>query len=822
MPVDQSDAISSLQPPRYRCGDVEVDAGRHVFARGGAEIPLEPKVFAVVLMLLARPGTLVTREQLLDSVWGHRYVTPSTLNRVIALARRAFGDNAQAPRFIDTVHGTGYRYVGPVDRQSTSLAEAARFGPPPMAQLPARVEPIVGRERELEILGTLLGESRALTVVGIGGMGKTKCALECARRVASTFPDGVWFLDLAALQDADGWVNSLAAALAVRAGDDTPTMSRIVAALANRKALLVLDNCDRIAGDLGPRVHALLVGASEVRVLATSQRALRFLGERVVRMPPMALPELPRDGAINLATLATTPAMALLLTRVRHVEPAFTLTQENAAALVEICVRLDGMPLALELAAARFALLSPAQILERLDRRFRFLTSDAAGRDERHRNLQALLEWSYGLLSDGERRLLAWLGVFVRGWSMESAIGIAGILGHDPESAVELLSGLVDKSLVSVDGLLAPPRYRLLETVRAFALDRLADAGESVRARDAHVTVLRSLATDAHRDILAGGMTARLEALAADFPNIEAAVDHALGRDHDAALEIAGSLLLYMKGRGAVVAGIPLCRRVLEATSPAPTRARGRALLAFGVNGMPFADVDASAALSAAASAARASGDRWGETYAEASRGMLLAASGAVGEAGEAVDTAVTLAAGLADPVLDGAVALARGWLRLAQGHTREAIDALLPVRRVGADLHQHHFIEIYLGLAQFRLGESVAAAASWLQGMRMAIPLGHVRGAAGGIEGAAYIEANAGRAREAALLLGAAQAIRARTIPLYRWWHDHHAAALAAVTAVLGDAVTADYLSEGARLREEDAIEAAALALERHMDSTH
>jgi non-specific serine/threonine protein kinase len=816
--VNQPVAERFAQAPRYRCGDVEVDARRRILLRCGEEVPLETKAFAVVLVLLARAGALVTREQLLDEVWGHRYVTPSTLNRVIALARRAFGDDAQAPRFIDTVHGTGYRYSGPIERMAWADEGVASFAPPLIARLPARVEPILGREADLAALASLLEGTRALTILGPGGVGKTQCALECARRLATTFPDGVWFFDLVEVPDAARWTGALAEALGVRATDPLRTLARIIGALAGRRALLLLDNCDRIAPELGQIVHALLVGADGLRVLATSQRALHFVGEHVFRLAPLELPVLPPAPApADVPALAAVPAVSLLLARIRSVQSAFRATEENIGTLAEICIRLDGVPLALELAAARFALLSPSQVLERLDQRFRFLSSDAAGRDPRHRNLQALLEWSYGLLSGPERRLLSWLGVFVRGWSVDAAIAFAAELGHDAGQAVELLGGLADKSLVSVDAALVPPRYRLLESVRDFALARLHEGAEVDLARDAHVVAMRAVTANAHRDMLNGQMAERIATLAADTGNVEAAVEHAVVREPQSALEIVGAMHFYLKGRGAVVALLPLCSRAVAGAPRAPTRARARALLAFGVTALPFADLHADEALDEAIAIACATGDEWVEAYARAHRAMLLADRGDAPGAGAAVAAVAAAALPLGDPVLDGLVALARGWALLAEGRTAAAIATMEPARRTGADLHQHHFIEMYLGLAQFRLGDLRAAAHHWREAASIAIPLGHVRGAAGAMEGCAYLEVAHGRMEEAAILLGAAEAIRTRTIPLYRWWLRHHDDAMAAVVATLGAEEAQRRLEEGARMREEDAINSAVATLVRH-----
>ena len=180
----------------YLCGAVRVEPGNRRLTRRGVEIALEPKAFATLLELLARPGELVTRDQLLDAVWGHRYVTPATLNRVVTLLRRAFEDDAAHPRFIDTVHGAGYRYIGPLEQQERATDLRARFEPPAGARLPSKLDALIGREEELTRLRTLLERHRAITIVGAGGIGKTQCAMELARQCAGSFPDGVWFADL--------------------------------------------------------------------------------------------------------------------------------------------------------------------------------------------------------------------------------------------------------------------------------------------------------------------------------------------------------------------------------------------------------------------------------------------------------------------------------------------------------------------------------------------------------------------------------------------------------------------------------------------------
>ncbi|HEV7489485.1 MAG TPA: winged helix-turn-helix domain-containing protein, partial [Rhodanobacteraceae bacterium] len=405
----------------YECGDLCVDPANRRLTRGGSELPLEPKAFAVLLVLIARAGDLVTRDELLDAVWGHRHTTPATLNRAMALLRRAFGDDAERPRFLHTVHGSGYRFIGAVERVAVPRADLpAHFGPPPTAQLPAKLQSLIGRDRELGRLCAMVAEHRAVTVIGPGGIGKTQCALEVGRRCEQQFPDGVWFFDLSPLERAQDWLRMLAASLSVPTAG-TQLSSRVAASLAGRKALLLIDNCDRLAREVGPILLELLRSCPDLKSLNTSQQRLDFVGEHLMWLPPL---ELPPPGAeaqrLSLDTVASTPSVALLLARACDVQQEFSLDVRNVDDIVEICRGLDGMPLALELAAARFAMLSPAAIRERLRDRF-VLASDSAGREPRHRTMQALVKWSYGLLSEQEQRLLCCLSVFLQGWTLDAA-----------------------------------------------------------------------------------------------------------------------------------------------------------------------------------------------------------------------------------------------------------------------------------------------------------------------------------------------------------------------------------------------------------------
>ena len=805
----------------YKSGEVEIDSLNRKFSRAGKEYSLEPKVFAVLMQLFARPGELLTRDALLDAVWGHRYVTPSTLNRVIALARRALSDDVDTPRFIQTVHGTGYRYIGPVEKAvAVAVERRARFGPPASVRLPSRLQSLIGRERELGQIDAFLREGRSVSVVGSGGMGKTQCALASAHQQIEHFPDGIWFFDLAPVHSADQWLQALAFSLSVASAPRVELIEKIAQILAARRLLLLLDNCDRLSIEVGSIVIELLRGTAHLKVLATSQQQLNFLGERILRIPPLRLPDISHpSNAVELCEVAAAPAVSLLLQRIRDTHADFSLTTSNAPAIVGICERLDGMPLAIEFAAARFALLSPEQVLERLEHRFKFLKDGVAGRDQRHHNLVALLEWSFALLSPDEQRLLCWLGVFVQGWTVDAVIDLAEAFGAAAETSVDLLLGLAQKSLVSVDQNATPPRYRLLETVREFALVQLAASGGERRARDAHLAYVVRLAQASHQDMLGGRMRERVAVLMQEHGNIDAASQYAVEGAHDlqAALRIPGWLTLYFKAHGEGALARRLCGRALAGEPQPRSRERAMALMALGANEVLGRKLRPDIWLCEAVSIAQEIGDAWTAGYSSGYLALWFCHTGAAEEAEKHQQVIERVAQELGDDLLRGLAGMSQGWRHLLADETEAALAALMPVRTLSGDFHQHHFIDMYIGLSLFRLQDTSGAAVQWHEAMRNALAVSHLRGVAGSIEGCAYIAARRGRHDAACRFLSAADQIRVRAgSPLFSFWIRHNEFAHASLRDSMGVPAYQAALRAGEIMREEDATnEAMALLVE-------
>ncbi len=805
----------------YECANMRIDLANRRLTRGGAEIALEPKAFSVLGLLLERADGLVTREEILDAVWGHRYITPATLNRVVAILRRLFGDDADHPRSIRTVHGSGYRFVGELRRIAVSQGETrAHFGPPPGAQLPAKLDRLVGRERELDQLCEMLAQHRAVTIIGAGGMGKTQCALEAARLCSARFPDGVWFFDLSPLERAHEWLRMLAAALSVPAVDTPELVSIISAALSNRIVLLVIDNCDRLATEIGSNLFNLLRSCPELRILTTSRQRLDFVGEWLLWLQPLALPpRLAEKPQVSIEEIAAFPAVELLLARAVAVQPSIALTRGNAFDIVEICHRLDGLPLALELVAAQFAMLSPTAIRERLQRQIGSLASGCAGREPRHQTIQALVNWSFGLLSSQEQRLLCWLGVFLQGWTIDAAEQHGKALGIEGERLLELHSGLILKSLVVVDPTLSPPRYRLLETVREFVLELLHQFGEEADARRAHLRYFTHLAELSHKEILELRADAVLERMRHEHANIDGALTwaRAAESDQDAGLQLIGPLMLYGKCQGLLSLVAQWGDRALEGVAPQSKPAYVRALLCSGVFKTYIHDPAIEAQLNEVVELAAQIGDRWAQGCASAHLSMWNAHLGVLDRARVNARVAAELAAAEVDDWLKSLAGLAEAWIALRAHDYGAAIDILQPLRHIGCDLNQRQMINGYLALSLYEFGLWREAAYPCLNVFELSLRTRNLRSHAGGIEATAYLAISDMRPDLCARLLGKASDIRERSgAPLFNFWRASHDQAINTAREGLGRAKFDALYADGALAHDELVVEESRAFLRR------
>ncbi len=525
--------------------------------------------------VVAELRELTTHYPLREGLWGQLMVAlyrtgqQSEALRAYQTARRVLGDE------LGIAPTTALQRLEEQILLHELPIEAPAVEPPHRDQLPARVDSLIGRTEDLRNVEKLIGRHRLVTLTGFGGVGKTSLALEVARTVAAGYPDGVSLVELAPVTDPVYVAGEIASAVGVQDHPTRPLLDVMIGELAPRELLLVVDNCEHLVDEAGRVISALLDRCPSLRVLTTSREPLRVAGEQVWPVPPLDLPD--RGAAPSLDTARRSDAVTLLVERAQQAHPGFELVEGNVGDVVSLCRRLDGIPLALELAAARLRLLSPAEMLHRLDDRFALLTAQRP-RPGRHRSLGAAIEWSYGLLKEPDQVLLRRLGVFEGGFTLAAAEAVCSGDGIETGRVLDGLGRLVDASLVTVTSG-EPRRFGMLESVHEFAQAALADSAEEqdVRARHAeyHVALISE---KPDYDSLVGAETLRL--LETERDNYRSALAWAVAADDgDRALALADRLrLLHNDRRDHALHWFP---RVLEMSKSSPTAERVRVLSAF-------------------------------------------------------------------------------------------------------------------------------------------------------------------------------------------------------------------------------------------------
>jgi non-specific serine/threonine protein kinase len=634
---------------------------------------------------------------------------------------------------------------GPAD---ATPAAPARMLPAPSSNLPAQLTSFVGRETELATVRRIQAGTRLLTLTGAGGCGKTRLALRVAHELLWAYPHGVWFVDLAPLTDPALAPQALAAALDVPAIGQRPLVETLSELLRPRHLLLVLDNCEHLLPACAELAETLLRACPHLEILATSREPLGVAGEVVYRVPPMAVPEagfhVPGStlhgaahstaadqmhrGTWNLERGTDSDAVRLFVERARLRCPDLSLTPGDAAAVAEICVRLDGMPLAIELAAARIDVLSPSQIAERLQDRFRLLTGRGRAGVPRHQTLRATMDWSHELLAEPERALLRALSVFAGGFTLEAAEAACGegngqratsseqratrggpvpssllaarcplpsSLPVAPDDVLDLLTALVDKSLVIAEEQEGAVRYRLLETVRQYAGEKLEEAGEDAAARDRHAAWYLALAEAAAPELYGPRVLEWLARLEREHDNLRAALARSLAEDRpspDASLRLTVALTRYWDLRGHVAEGRRWLTRALAAGEAAPAAARAGALHGAGILAHFHGDFAAAAAhFDASLRLCRGLGDDDGVARAEAHLGTIAFRRGEYAVARAFLEAGLARAVARGNrPVISAAQAIL-GQIALRQGDYKTAdalIEASLAIQRELGDKH--------------------------------------------------------------------------------------------------------------------------------------
>ena len=563
----------------YRFGDFYLPSDRRTLIGSDGPVHLSSRAIDILSVLVERHTRVVPKDELMALVWPDTFVEENNLTVHISALRKAIGLTR-----IATIPGRGYQFTGPVEGDGPDepalpddLPATATDPAIPKSNLPETTAPLIGRASELAELRDLGERHRLLTITGPSGIGKTRLAVALAETRRARYPDGVWLVDLAPLTSPSMVAAATATVLSVAPGADGFSVETVTDALRHRALLLLFDNCEHVLAAVAELADALLRQAPAIAILATSQENLRSPWEQVFRLDPLDLPpadaeDIHRFGAVELFT-----------TRVRALDRRFELSAGNAAAVSEICRELDGIPLALEMAAARVPMFGVEELRSRLDDRLHVLTTGPRTQEARHRTLRDTVAWSHGLLDPASAAVFRRLAVFAGGFTLEAVSAIvSGGDGTALYDTIEGLSRLVDKSLVVVEGR-DRPRYRLLETLRLYALEKLDESGEAPEIAGRHARYFAALFDAANAAWETTPDKEWLERHVPELDNVRAALDWSFAQADGRALAVrlAGASGLLWQALSLIAEGRAHADRALAFVEPGEPSAEVARLLRY-------------------------------------------------------------------------------------------------------------------------------------------------------------------------------------------------------------------------------------------------
>lgn len=529
----------------FCCGPLEIDLDRREIRSAGAEVSIGSRAFAIIEILVQSAGEVVNKRDLMRQVWPGTFVEENTLHAHISAVRKALG--AEQGGLLKTVTGRGYQLLGgwTARKPDNKAAAESRTNAPLVESAPTRAagsstnlpvvaQLLVGRAEALDQLQECLAAHRIVTLTGAGGIGKTALAREVARRLLANFTGDVRFVELASISNPDLVATTVATALGLRVGDDEISTRAVASSIRDRRVLIVLDNCEHLVDAVAELAEAVTRMSAHVTILATSRELLRIDGEYVYRVHALDVP----NGDMEFEMALQQSAVQLFTARTKALLSDFAPNAENLPTIVSICRRLDGIPLAIEFAAARVATLGLQQVAARLDDRFALLTSGRRMAIDRHQTLRATLDWSYRLLSDSEKRLFRRLAVFSGGFTLDAAAAVMKDQENDATLALDDIASLVSKSFLTLDGPAFGDRWRLLETIRAYAFEKLAESGEGPRISRKHAEFFQQFMAGANLGTRLRPDTHDIARFAGEIDNVRAALDWSFSPGGDVAIGV--------------------------------------------------------------------------------------------------------------------------------------------------------------------------------------------------------------------------------------------------------------------------------------------
>src|SRR5437763_2927030 len=525
----------------FAFGPFRLLAARRELLAHGVPVTLGQRAFEILLLLVSRHGQLVTKDELMAEIWPGVVVEENNIQVHISAVRKVLAAAGDGDRYLLTVAGRGYRFVAPVTRESAGEVKAAALADQsvparsdigaPTNNLPQQLTSLIGREADLAEIKARLSDHRLVTLTGSGGVGKTRLSIEAGRGLLDRYPDGVWLAELAPLNDAQLVTSIIADVLGISLSATTSALDTLTSGLKTKRLLLIIDNCEHVISEAARIAEALMRSCPHLPILASSRERMAIAGESVIRVPSLAAPQ-PGEAA-TAERARDYAAVRLFVERANALGCGFALSDANAATVASICRRLDGIPLAIELAVPRLKVLPVDKLADGLDARFQLLTGGSRTALPRQQTLHALIDWSYGLLSGAEKTLVARLSVFLGGATLASIIAVAAGEEAPPGAIGDLLLSLVEKSLVQADLGGSECRYGLLESTRYYAVEKLADAARLRRRHAEHFAARLAQATAEWETMPTRQWVARYEP---DIDNLRGALEWAFGPDGDGAV----------------------------------------------------------------------------------------------------------------------------------------------------------------------------------------------------------------------------------------------------------------------------------------------
>jgi non-specific serine/threonine protein kinase len=745
--------------------------------------------------ILGRPERAIAQyERLYDTLSRELDTKPST-------ATRRLRDEIAASKFAPT-----HPVASPPPEQ---LEDAGNHN------LPAVRTNFVGREREMVEVMRTLAMTQLLTLTGAGGSGKTRLALEVARDLFGTYPEGVWLVELASLSEGALVTQAVAAALGVREQPGRPLLDTLLNAMRDKQMLLILDNCEHLINGTTHLAGSLLDSCPRVRVLATSREPLGMTGELVWVVSPLSAPG--SHQSLTVEELEGYESARLFADRASMRHPRFELTSGNAQAVAQVCAELEGIPLAIELAAARIGMLSVRQISHRLGHSLKVLTGGERTAERRHQTLRATLDWSYELLSEPEQELFRRLSVFAGGFTLEAAESVGAEGGVEEEDVLELVSMLVDKSLVVADESWEKgARYRLLEPVRQYARERLEDSGESESVRHHHAAFFLALAEEAEPQLKGSGQVEWLECLEEDSDNLRAAMACLLEEDDvEDAVRLAWALWIFWLIHGHQEEGRRWIEAALAKGKMLTTHAQAKALAVqfstyYGLGNPERMEQIAEEA----AALFRVVGDKLGLAYALSCLATVKMQQGDAERAIALFEEAIPLGREMGDKWGPSGALGHLGSIYLGLGDYKQAAryfeEGLELSREIGNRLA--YSTALYgLAMAARSQDDHERAAELYAKGLRSSAEAGDKANIAYCLEGLAQVATAQGKTEHAVRLFGAAEAaLEAGGGAVYAFVQDRsvHEQAVSAVRSRLDGVIFSSAWAEGTAMNIRQAVE--------------